>query len=103
MNVPFVFTDRHAYLRVARFENDLARLDMVDWELLQNRDFQRDAENPESFERYQAEALVHRHLPVRGLEGLACYNEDTLKEIQALASDLGLQMHIAIRKDWYFP
>lgn len=102
LGVPFVFTDRHAYLKAARFENDLSRLDLVDWQLLQNRDFQRNPENPESFERYQAEALVHRHLPVRGLEGLACYNEDTLKEVQALASDSGLQMPIAIREEWYF-
>lgn len=102
MAVPFVFTDRHAYLKIARFANDVSQLDMVDWKLLRSRDFQRNPENPESFERYQAEALVHRHLPVKGLEGLACYNEDILKEVQALATDSDLQMHIAIREEWYF-
>lgn len=100
--IPFVFSDRHAYLKMARFANDLADLDLIDWELLRNRDFQRNPERPESFERYQAEALIHRHLPAENLVGLACYNRTVEREIRSVVSDLDLQMHIAIRKDWYF-
>jgi ssDNA thymidine ADP-ribosyltransferase, DarT len=49
-NIPFVFTDRHAYLTAAQFSSDLARLDWIDWTILQKRDFQRDASD--KFERY---------------------------------------------------
>ena len=68
--IQFVFTDRHAYLVLAQYYNSLNKLDCVDWNLLNSRDFKRDHNNPGKFERYQAEALVHRHVPVEGLTGL---------------------------------
>lgn len=72
-SVCFVFTDRHAYLRTAddAFSSDLADLDRIDWKILQARDFKRDPNDPGKFERYQAEVLVHRHLPLDALSGIA--------------------------------
>jgi hypothetical protein len=43
LQVPFVFSDRHAYLRTAEFSSAIADLDRIDWGILQNRDFKRDA------------------------------------------------------------
>jgi hypothetical protein len=62
-STPFLFTDRHAYLRYACYYNNLDDLSKIDWRILQNKDFRRDRENPEKTDRYQAEALVHKHLP----------------------------------------
>lgn len=73
--VPFVFTDRHALLLTATFYSDLARLDCIAWDLLHKRDFKRDPYDPGKFERYQAEALVHRHLPLSALSGIICHGE----------------------------
>lgn len=64
--MPFLFTDSHAYYQWANYYSDLAELAKIDWLLLQRRDLKRDPEDPAKFERYQAEALVHRHLPVGG-------------------------------------
>jgi len=72
--VRFLFTDRHAYLGYASYYNNLDDLSRIDWTILQQHDFKRDAENPEKTDRYQAEALVHRHLPIASLLGIACYN-----------------------------
>lgn len=55
--VPFLITDRHAYLETAQFWNDLTDLSRLDWKILQARDFQRDPHDLGKFERYQAEAL----------------------------------------------
>lgn len=41
-NIPFLFTDRHAYLEAAQYSATLAELDRIDWELLQKKDFKRD-------------------------------------------------------------
>ena len=72
--VRFLFTDRHAYLGDACYYNNLDDLSRIDWTILQQHDFKRDAKNPEKTDRYQAEALVHRHLPIASLLGIACYN-----------------------------
>jgi hypothetical protein len=100
--VQFLFTDRHAYLAAAQFYSDLSRLDQIDWDMLQRRDFKNDPDDPSKKERYQAEALVHKHLPVEALSGFVCYNDDALKVV-ASAVEARKQMAKVIKKsDWYF-
>ena len=73
--IDFVFTDRHAYLRTAQFSSDPTMLNEIDWPILRRRDFKHNPEDPEKTERYQAETLVHGHLPVNRLLGVLCYND----------------------------
>jgi hypothetical protein len=63
LGIPFVFTDQHAYPLMANYFAGLNDLDRVDWDLLNRRDFRHDPEDPGKKERYQAEALVWKHLP----------------------------------------
>ena len=99
---PFLFTDSHAYYQWANYYADLNDLDKIDWALLQRRDFKRDAEDPAKFERYQAEALIHRHVPITGLLGIVCYTEALKQDIEQeiLARHLSLPVHV--RTGWYF-
>lgn len=100
--LPFLFTDMHAYYRWATYYNDLARLDKVDWPLLQARDFKRDENDPAKFERYQAEALIHRHCPVSGLIGIVCHSETGKIQVQAQVAAQGLDLPVHARPGWYF-
>jgi hypothetical protein len=101
--IRYVFTDRHAYLRTARFFNDRAELEAaIDFPLLQSRDFKRDPEDPEKFDRYQAEALAHRHVPVSALAGIGCYTAAVREEIASVCSRLTLRLDIVVRAEWYF-
>ncbi|MBK8006019.1 MAG: DUF4433 domain-containing protein [Gemmatimonadetes bacterium] len=99
--ISYVFTDRHAYLVTARFFNDLAQLDQIDWPLLQARDFRRNGNDPGKFERYQAEALVHGVVPVGGLLGIACADGASEGELNAMTAHVGLDLPIAVRRAWY--
>jgi ssDNA thymidine ADP-ribosyltransferase, DarT len=102
MAIPFVFTDSHAYPPETGYFNDLTDLANIDWGILQARDFKRDVDDPQKMSRYQAEALVYRHLPIAGLLGIVCHTE-TLKsniEVQLQARDLTLPVHA--RRGWYF-
>lgn len=75
---------------------------MVRWDLLQARDFKKDPEDPEKSELYQAEALVHRHLPVDALLGIVAYNDLTKDEVQALVDDRQLDLSVYSRPTWFF-
>ncbi len=99
LSIPFVFSDRHAYLRLARFSNDLADLHWLDWEALQARDFRRD--DADRFERYQAEALVHRHVPVEALLGIVCFNEAEKTRMEGLAASAGRDVRVIVKRGWY--
>lgn len=100
--VDFVYTDRHASLQLAEFSSDLGDLDRIDWKILQNRDFKRDDNDPGKFERYQAEALGHQHLPIGALLGIACYDSNVKEEVMAEAADRKLDLKIVAQPNWYF-
>lgn len=100
-NRTFVFTDRHAYLAGAEFYNNTDRLDQIDWQILQNRDFKRDNDDPGKFERYQAEALIYDHMPLEAFIGVVCYSDDVRDELIQLASENRVQLKIITQKGWY--
>ena len=46
LQIPFVFTDQHAYPAMANYYTDLGDLGEIDWALLNRRDFQHDPDDP---------------------------------------------------------
>jgi hypothetical protein len=101
-SITFVFTDRHARLAAAEFFGGVSDLDRIDWKILQNRDFSRDNNDLGKMERYQAETLVHRHLPIDSLLAIACYDSIGQDRIKALVSGVGLPLNVISRPGWYF-
>ena len=99
--VPVVFTDRHAVLNAARFSSDLTMLDWIDWVILRGRDFKRDPEDPGKFERYQAEALVHRQLPMTAVVGIVCYNDTVKVAVQREAEAHGHALQVISKPGWF--
>jgi hypothetical protein len=100
--IPFVFSDRHAYLATATFSDDLTELDRIDWPRLQQCDFKRDPDEPAKFERYQAEALAYRHVPVAALLGLACSNSATDTRLANEIAGAGISLPTVVRPNWFF-
>ncbi len=101
-NIPFLFTDRHAYLVAAQFYSDLARLDQIDWAMLERRDFKADPEDPSKIERYQAEALVYKHLPIDRLRGLVSYSDEVKVTFEQALTKRGITLKVLKKSDWYF-
>lgn len=102
IGLPFVFTDRHAYLEAAEYSSDLVELDRIDWKILQARDFKRNPDDPGKFERYQAEALIHRELPVSALLGIVCYDSKQESHVSGLVSTCSVSLKVKTRRNWYF-
>src|SRR3569833_2873764 len=71
-NLRFVFTNQHAYPPMADYFTDLAQLARIDWPLLQSRSFKHDPDDPGKKERYQAEALRWKHVPLGAIKGICC-------------------------------
>ena len=95
--IRFVFTDRHARLATAEFFDDMEDLPKIDWRILQNRDFSRDNNDLGKMERYQAETLVHRHLPTSSLLGIACYNALERDRIDTLVRGVVTSPRLVVR------
>lgn len=101
LRVPFVFTDRHAYLMAAQFSNDLQELAGLDWESLRASAFKKDPDDPERFERYQAEALIHGHVPLGALDGIVCYGDGPRAALAIELTRRGITIRLTIEPDWY--
>lgn len=100
--IPFLFTNGHAYPPDTQFFNDLSDLSVIDWGILQRRDFKRDLDDPKKLERYQAEALIYQHLPISGLVGVVCHTEEIKSAIEQQVKVRGLSLQVIARTDWYF-
>lgn len=100
--IPFVFTNQHAYPVTADYFNHLADLDKIDWPLLQSRDFSHNPEDPGKKERYQAEALVHQHVPLDALLGIGCYSARAQSVLQKELAVRNVNIRTVVQPNWYF-
>ena len=102
LNLPFVYTNAHAYYAWSEFFTDIKDLNEIDWPILQRRDFKRDPDDPAKFERYQAEALIHHHCPVEALIGMVCYTNDIKQQLDKALRQRNIAMQVHARANWYF-
>lgn len=99
--IDFVFTNRHAYLRTAQFFSDIEDLDAIDWDILSRSDFARDDNDLDKTDRYQAEALIYRHLPMAAVSGIICYSTQEQDMISRQVASAGHSTPV-IAKNAYF-
>jgi hypothetical protein len=102
LGIPFVFTDQHAYPAMANYYTDLKDLGEVDWDLLNRKDFKHDPDDPAKKERYQAEALIWKHVPLEALLGICSCNAtvDAMVKTELALRNLGVQT--TVQRNWYF-
>ena len=97
-----LFTDRHAYLQAARYFSDAARLDQIDWILLQSRSFRRDPSDPEKMDRYQAELLVHGHVPLTALSAIVTHSPLIQHRVQSAVHAVIPSLKVSSVPEMYF-
>ena len=98
-----IFTDGHAYMKQTQPFDNPARLDRVDWNILRARNFTKDERDPDKTRRYQAEALVHSHVPVDALGGIVCYTIKAQARVDRWVSERGLGgPSVTVQPKWYF-
>ena len=102
-DVTMLYTDRHAYTMTAEWTadaDDLATL--IDWDILRRHDFARSDAYPDKMERYQAEALAHRHVPPAALLGIGCVSDRVRSAIEQTVQMSGAAVQVFSRPGWYF-
>ena len=67
----------------------------------QARDFRRDPDNPGKFERYNAEALAHQHVPVGALQGVVCHNGEQETVLVEMVHNSNAALKVMSRPGWY--
>lgn len=102
LEMPYVFTNQHAYPPDTDFYTEVEDLKHVDWALLRSRNFKTDDEDPGKQLRYQAEALVHSRAPLRALLGIGCFNSTVKQRLDEWLAARKLQLDVKTTPAWYF-
>ena len=102
LGIAAFFTNKHAVLRNAKFYQSLDSLGELDWALWQEVDFKRDDNDLAKLDRYQAEALVHQHLPVEHLQCIVCRDASSKQRLEAMATKAAISIPILDRPEFYF-
>jgi hypothetical protein len=101
-NTPFVFTNRHAYLRTCQFYSDVSQLDELDWSTIRSRTWSNTEEDPDRQERKMAEFLAHRFVPWSAIEGIGVYSRSYVEDVQAILASRGSSTPTQIKQGWYY-
>lgn len=99
--VPFLIADRHALVQTAEYASGLELLDRLDWKSWRASDFSHRPDDPARFDRYQAEALIHRHLPTTLLDHLVCYRAEQQGPLASAVKDRNLSIPVSPQPGWY--
>ena len=103
MGLPFVYTDRNAYYDYAKYGTDLDKLeDLVDWKLMEQRDWFNTEDEPDRMERRMAEFLVHGTVPWAAFLGVATISDAVSQRVEQALSSVGVATEIRVRREWYF-
>lgn len=102
LSIPFIFTDRHAYLQAKTVYNDLRDLEKLSWNIIRDDTW---------FLRYsqlrkelkQAEFLVYQHLPVNALMGIVCHHNEIAKFVQNAVSQANMNLPVVVKPEYYYP
>lgn len=70
----------------------------TDYRVIGNKDLN----DPSKFERYQAEALIYKHLPVEAFLGLVCYTSKEKSLLMKMVEKRTLNLSIYSRQGWFF-
>ncbi len=102
LGLPFIYTNQHAYPVDTDFYDGSGDLGQIDWPLLQRRDFKTDDADPGKQLRYQAEVLVHRHVPLEAVLGIGCYNDAVKSSLESLLEERDAKITVRTTPNWYF-
>ena len=100
----FVFTDGHGVMVFTAFYDDLARLDEVDWQMVQQRYWADTFEDPDRKRRKQAEFLIYRFCPWSVVRILGVMTPRMQQKVEAIL-DAGNPEHrpvVQVRRGWYY-
>ena len=99
--IAYVFTDCHAFMQAAQWSSELQDLDRIDWPLLRSSDFAWDPDDPGKKDRYQAEVLVHRHLPLAAIRGIGCGDASAKQRLEEMMGQAGVRVPVSAEPTWY--
>ncbi len=101
MQLPFLFTDRHAYLAHKTVFNKYDELGKLSWDVIKDDTWHKEYSALKK-ELKQAEFLIHQHLPVNGILGIVVQNEEIATFVRNEISLANLSLQVVVKPEYYY-
>lgn len=99
----YFFTDGQANVsNGTNHFHDLKDLDKIDWSIIQTSSFSKSTDDLDRARRYQAEFLVHDHVPVSAVESIVVYNKFAQARVEAQLKELQKDLSVQIIRNYFF-
>ena len=99
--LPFIFTDRHAYLHTKGVYNNMDDLNRLNWDVILNPIMQ-GGYSALKKEYKQAELLVYRHFPIVSITGIVCCTEPIATFVRDELKAANISIPVVVRPDFYY-
>ena len=100
--IPFAYTDRHAYVKTRRFYDTPSSFDRLDWDAIRSRDWQNTTAAPDRKERKQAEFLAYRFVPLVCFQGVGVFSQSQKQDVEEIFREFGITLPVQVKQDWYY-
>lgn len=98
----FVFTDGHAIMFFSNFFNDISKLSVIDWEIMQERYWADTEDDNDRCRRRQAEFLVFRFFPWNLIEEIVVYDEIIAQAVGNILRNGEVITELRVNREWYY-
>lgn len=100
----FVFSDGHGLATFTEWFDDLAQLDRVDWEMVYQRYWSDNLDDPDRQRRKQAEFLVHRSCDWSSITEIGVLNPAVQQRVERTLEGypIALRRPVIVRASWYY-
>ena len=100
----FVFSDGHGIAAFTQWFDDLNDLGKVDWDMVYQRLWFDDNNNPDRQRRKQAEFLVYKVCPWSVIDEIVVIDKKTKTAVETILADFSekLSRPVQVRRDWYY-
>jgi hypothetical protein len=102
--IPFVFSNGHGIAAFTAWFDDLARLEEVDWEMVNQRYWLDNINDMDRQRRKQAEFLIHQFCPWTLIEEITVVNATAKDRVESVMDqfDVVQRKLVKINSGWYY-
>jgi ssDNA thymidine ADP-ribosyltransferase, DarT len=101
-NLVFAFTDGHAVIDYSEFYDDLRRLNMIDWGIMQAPYWNNTPEDGDRKRRRQAEFLVHQFCFWALITEVGVINSTVQSQVEQILQNFNCQTPVKVYRSWYY-
>ena len=100
--IPFVFTDGHAYELISNFYNKEKDLKNIDWQIMGETYWNNTADDNDRKRRRMAEFLVYQFVPITCIFAIVVFDDRMESTVNKIQRKCNTNIKTIVKRNWYY-